>query len=250
MDLYGDIGNVLTLVRRCEWRGIVAEVVEVRVGESVDLLDADIIVMGGGQDTAQSFVAADLVRRGPVIRSMIDAGAAALVVCGGFQLFGLSYTTAKGSELPGIGVFDARTVAGEERFIGNAVIEARLRRAGAPNAEAPIEVVGFENHSGLTYLGPLARPLGHVVLGAGNLGDGTVEGAVSKNAIGTYLHGPLLPKNPKLADHLIVAGLTHRYGVAEPLESLDDLLEIGAHRVAVRRCDTGRVSRVRQSLAG
>ena len=250
MDLYGDIGNVLTLVKRCQWRGIGVEVAEVRVGEPADLSDSDIIVMGGGQDTAQAFVAADLVRRGPAIRSVVDGGAAALVVCGGFQLFGLSYTTSAGSELPGIGVFDARTFAGKERFIGNVVVEARLGHAGSQHTESAMEIVGFENHSGLTYLGVLARPLGSVVMGAGNTGDGTVEGAVFKNAIGTYLHGPLLPKNPGLADYLITSGLTHRYGTVEPLESLDDLLEIRAHRVAVRRCDSGRVARIREPLAG
>lgn len=249
MDLYGDIGNVLTLVRRCEWRGIQADVVEVRVGAYADIDDADILVMGGGQDVAQAFVAKDLARRGALIRDLVEDGAAALTVCGGFQLFGLEYETSAGEAIPGIGIFDAHTTASDTRLVGNAVIEARLQRHGAAHAQAPLRIVGFENHSGRTYLGSDTQPLGTVVRGAGNTGDGTLEGAVYRNAIGTYLHGPLLPKNPRLADHLIVAGLAHRYGHAEPLVPLDDVLELSAHTAAVSRCEGGRVAKSQQSLA-
>jgi CobQ-like glutamine amidotransferase family enzyme len=242
MDLYGDLGNVLALLRRCEWRGIDVDVVEVRVGESVDLSVADLIVMGGGQDTAQAYVASDLNKRGPVIRGLVDEGAAVLAVCGGFQLFGASYTTASGRVMEGIGVFDAATIAGRRRFIGNITLEAFLQRWGAAHASAPIQIVGFENHSGRTELGPRARPLGQVMCGAGNLGDGTIEGAVYRNAIGTYLHGPVLPKNPRLADHLILCALAHHDGEVAPLESLDELTEMRAHRVALMRCDSGMVA--------
>ena len=249
MDLYGDGGNVVALQRRCEWRGIEVEVVDVSVSQPADLSDVDLIVMGGGQDTAQAFVAEDLRRRGSALRDLIDGGAAALAVCGAFQLFGTGYTTARGQTLDGIGVFDAHTVSGANRFIGNVTVEVRLQRFGAAHAQAPLAVVGFENHSGLTYLGPKAAPLGRVLNGAGNLGDGTSEGAVYKNAIGTYLHGPLLPKNPRLADHLIHAALCHRYGTVGPLAALDDVLELDAHRVALMRCETGRVATARPRLA-
>ncbi len=242
MDLYGDIGNVLALKRRCEWRGIDAEIAEVCVGGTGELGDADLIVMGGGQDTAQMHVVEDLCRRGPIIRDLINEGAAALVVCGGFQLFGTSYATSAGDIIEGIGVFDAYTLGGPERIIGNVTIEARLRRFGAAHEQAPLRIVGFENHSGRTFLTGETKPLGRVLWGSGNLGDGSFEGAVYKNAIGTYLHGPVLPKNPRLADHLIIAALAHRYGVAEPLDPLDDVLELSAHRVAVERCGSGEVA--------
>lgn len=249
MDLYGDTGNLLALVRRCEWRDIRVEVVGVRVGEPADIADADLVLMGGGQDAAQAFVAPDLAARGAEIRDLVEGGAAVLAVCGGFQLFGRDYTTSAGVELAGIGIFDARTVAGPDRIVGNTTIEARLRWDGAALAQPAVRIVGFENHSGRTYLGASARPLGRVVFGAGNAGDGGSEGAVYRNAIGTYLHGPLLPKNPVLADHLILAALAHRYGDVEPLASLDDTSEMRAHRVALSRCENGRTARRRQPLA-
>jgi lipid II isoglutaminyl synthase (glutamine-hydrolysing) len=248
MDLYGDTGNVLALRRRCQWRGIAVEIEPVRVGESADLRAVDLIVMGGGQDAAQSHVAGDLARRGPALRELIDEGAAALMVCGGFQLAGTSYETAAGETLEGIGLFDARTVSGEERIIGNVVVEARLCGSGAGPAETPLRLVGFENHSGRTHLGEDARSLGRVLSGGGNVGDGSVDGAVYKNAIGTYLHGPLLPKNPELADHLIIAALAHRRGRFEALEPLDDALEMHAHTVAVDRCENGRSRRLNPGL--
>lgn len=242
MDLYGDIGNVLALVRRCQWRGIAAEVVPVDVGCGVDLAGVDMLIMGGGQDSAQSHIAYDLRQRGEAVRDLIARGLPALVVCGGFQLFGTSYVTSRGEAIPGIGVFNAYTVAGPKRLVGNVAIETRLQRYGAAHAQAPLTVIGFENHSGLTYLGQGTRPFGRVLTGAGNLGDGAVEGAVYRNAIGTYLHGPLLPKNPRVADHLITAALAYRYGAALPLQPLDDALEISAHDVAMARCETGRVA--------
>lgn len=250
MDLYGDIGNLLALRRRCDWRGIATDVVEVRVGQAARLDGVDLVVMGGGQDTAQSYVADDLLERGDELRALVDDGAAALVVCGGFQLFGTSYTTAGGEVMPGIRVFDARTLGGSTRLIGNITEQATLQREGAAHAQPPLRLVGFENHSGVTRLGPGTRPLGRVIKGAGNLGDGSVEGAVYRNAIGTYLHGPLLPKNPRLADHLIVCALAHHYGEVGPLSSLDDVLEMEAHRVAVARCDDGLVADVLERAAG
>ncbi|NTW28316.1 MAG: glutamine amidotransferase [Coriobacteriia bacterium] len=242
MDLYGDIGNIITLCRRCEWRGIDVEVLEVRAGDDADLHDADLLVMGGGQDSAESYVASDLKARGALIRTLVDEGAAALVVCGGLQLFGLTYETASGAELEGIGVFNVRTTAGGRRYIGNIAIEAKLGTPSDAVEPETVVLVGFENHSGLTHVGGDTLPLGRVLMGAGNLGDGSVEGAIYKNAIGTYLHGPVLPKNPKLADHLIATALAHRYGVNEPLGELDDTAEMAAHAVALTRCETGRVA--------
>lgn len=249
MDLYGDIGNLLALRRRCDWRGIATDVVEVRVGEPANLDGVDLVLMGGGQDTAQSYVAADLVQRGPELRDLVEGGTAALVVCGGFQLFGTSFITAAGETIAGIGVFDARTRGGHRRIVGNITIDATVQRDGAAHAQPPLRLVGFENHSGITRLGPRTKPLGRVARGAGNLGDGSVEGAVYRNAIGTYLHGPLLPKNPRLADHLIVCALAHHYGEVEPLSSLDDVLEMDAHRVALARCDDGLVAQALERVA-
>jgi CobQ-like glutamine amidotransferase family enzyme len=236
MDLYGDIGNVIALKRRCEWRGIGVDILDVCVGAEADLSGVDLFVMGGGQDAAQMRVAEDLGRRGPAIREAVEMGAAALAVCGGFQLFGASYATSAGEIMPGIEVFDAHTVGGPERVIGNITVEARLRRFGAAHQQAPVRLVGFENHSGRTTLAETAEPLGRILESSSDSHGASFEGAVYKNAIGTYLHGPLLPKNPRLADHLIIAALAYRYEVAEPLLPLDDTLESSAHRVALGRC--------------
>lgn len=243
MDLYGDGGNVIALKRRCEWRGVAVEVVDVRVGQPAELRDVDLLVMGGGQDSAQAHVAEDLACRGPVIRDLIAEGASALAICGGFQLFGLSYTTSAGKAIDGIGVFDARTEANPERLVGNVAVEARLQRWGAAHPYAPLQLVGFENHAGRTYLGDGAAPFASVISGGGNIGDGTSEGAVYRNAIGTYLHGPLLPKNPALADHLIACALAHRSGSPENLSRLDDIIEMRAHRMAASRCVADEVAR-------
>ena len=250
MDLYGDRGNVMAIQRRCQWRGIEVDTVNVHVGKDADLSDVDLIVMGGGQDTAQEYVAVDLHRRGAVLRDLIDQGAGALAVCGGYQLFGATYTTALGKTFEGIGVFDVHTTASDRRFIGNIAVDARLRRSGAGRTKLSLVLSGFENHSGLTHLGTGAMPLGYVIHGAGNLGDGSTEGALYKKAIGTYLHGPLLPKNPLLADHLISSALAHRYGTIAPLVELDDAMELSANRVALERCETGRVAEPLRRLAG
>jgi lipid II isoglutaminyl synthase (glutamine-hydrolysing) len=228
MNIYGDRGNILSLVRRCRWRGIEVEVEELEEGDGITSGRYDIFFMGGGQDREQVRVCDDLDRiKGNDINREIEAGAAALVICGGYQLFGRSYRPFEGEELPGIGVFDAYTVAGSERFIGNVVAKSAVGgRYGT--------VVGFENHSGLTYLGEGCYPMGIVTVGRGNNGEDRTEGAIYKGAIGTYLHGSLLPKNPSLADFLIAKGLQRReedVGLSE----LEDSLEWKAHRVAVER---------------
>jgi hypothetical protein len=225
MNIYGDRGNVLALAQRCRWRGIDAEIVQSGVGDAVDPGRFDIFFWGGGQDREQINVSADVQGvKGETLLAEVDDGAPLLSVCGGYQLLGHFYRPAEGAELPGIGVFDAWTVAGNERFIGNIIVTSG--EFG--------ELVGFENHSGLTYLGPNAQPLGTVRSGRGNNGADGTEGCRYRNAIGCYMHGALLPKNPGLSDFLIRAALRRRYGVDE-LPQLDDALEVQAHAVAVQR---------------
>jgi CobQ-like glutamine amidotransferase family enzyme len=254
MNLYGDLGNVLALKRRCEWRGIGFEVTDVKVGQQADLSQADIVFMGGGQDRGQKIVGADLLDRGPLLVERVDEGMAALTICGGFQLFGEYFRTVDATDIPGIGLFDAHTIGGSKRLIGNVVVDiGETSRAWTPafayasaseNAESyrPSTLVGFENHSGLTYLGERTRPLGRVVKGYGNLGDGGAEGGCYKAAFGTYLHGSLLPKNPWFADHLIRCALLSRYGEEAELSPLDDSVELAAHRSATARAKTAKTT--------
>jgi CobQ-like glutamine amidotransferase family enzyme len=224
MSVYGDRGNVLTLVRRAEWRGIDVDVRELSIGDDMNPHDADLIFFGGGQDLEQTVVSPDfLEQKGEAVRLAVEDGAALLSVCGGYQLLGQSYTTVDGQELPGAGLFDVRSVPGPKRHIGNVLIETDLD--GQPRT-----LVGFENHSGRTYLGASVRPLGRTLVGAGNNGEDGTEGAVYKNALGCYLHGSLLPKNPWLADRLLVAALRHRTNEPVALTPLDDRLEEQAHQ--------------------
>jgi lipid II isoglutaminyl synthase (glutamine-hydrolysing) len=229
MSVYGDRGNILTLVRRAEWRGIPVEVRQLSVGDTLDPNDVDLVFFGGGQDREQAVVSPDfLAQKGEAVRQAVEDGAALLSVCGGYQLLGRSYTTVDGQELPGAGLFDVRSVPGPKRHIGNVLIETELddqRRT----------LVGFENHSGRTYLGPGVQPLGRAVVGAGNNGEDSTEGAVYKDAIGCYLHGSLLPKNPWLADRLLAAALHHRRGEPVELDPLDDRLEQEAHQAVAAR---------------
>jgi CobQ-like glutamine amidotransferase family enzyme len=229
MSVYGDRGNVLTLVRRAEWRGIPITVRGVSVGDTLEEADADLIFFGGGQDREQAVVSTDFLRyNGQSVRAAVEAGAALLSVCGGYQLLGKSYTTVDGQQLPGAGLFDVRSVPGPRRHIGNVLIAIQLD--GQPRT-----LVGFENHSGRTYLGRGVRPLGHVIVGAGNNGEDATEGAVHLGAIGCYLHGSLLPKNPWLADRLLAHALSYRLGQPVHLEPLDDRLEEEAHHAAAAR---------------
>jgi hypothetical protein len=247
MNLYGDLGNVIAVQKRCEWRGLEFEVVNVKIGDKVDFSDADIIYMGGGQDRGQDRVSQDLLKRGPKIKDRIEDGCVALTICGGFQLFGKSFITKDGTEIPGIGVFDAVTNGSDQRLIGNVIIDiantstewqSLYKKRGVEFPHTTL--VGFENHSGLTKLGSNTKPLGYVINGYGNMGDGGYEGAVYKNAFGTYLHGSLLPKNPWLTDHLISVALLNRYGTVIPLDKIDDSLEILAHQSAIERVKTAK----------
>lgn len=214
LNLYGDRGNITTLVRRAQWRGIAVRVVEARLGDPIDPAAADLYFIGGGEDRQQRLAAPDLCRvKGAALRDAAEAGAAVLAVCGGYQLLGHYYRPADGPDLEGLGLLDLHTVhpgPGTHRLIGNIVIR---------EAASGQRLVGFENHGGRTHLGPQARVLGTVEAGFGNNGDDRSEGAVWRSVYGTYLHGPLLPKNPWLADLMISLALRRRYGevILEPL---------------------------------
>ncbi|HEV2529354.1 MAG TPA: glutamine amidotransferase [Thermomicrobiales bacterium] len=222
MNIYGDRGNVAALEQRSRWRGITVTTVLSGLGDPMP--DADLYFWGGGQDQEQVNVAHDLQgTKGDALRAAVEDGAALLAVCGGYQLLGHGYHPHDGEVLPGISLFDATTVAGPERFIGNIVIDSPIG-----------ELVGFENHSGLTTLGPGCQPLGRVRAGRGNNGRDGTEGAMYRNAIGCYMHGSLLPKNPVLADWLIERALNRRHG-SVTLPPLDDTFEIAAHQNAVGR---------------
>lgn len=223
MNIYGDHGNVLTLQRRLEWHGYDAEVVEMHRGDPLPPR-SDLIVGGGGQDSGQDLVEADLLGHGPDLRAMAADGVPMLMVCGLYQLFGHAFRTNEGRALRGVGVLDVATVAGPERLIGNVVA----------HSETFGEVIGYENHSGRTTLGPAAEPFARVPQGAGNNGSDGTEGARSHNVIGTYLHGSLLPKNPAVADRLLAIALERRFGSAR-LRELDESTTELARRVATRR---------------
>jgi hypothetical protein len=226
MNIYADRGNILFLQRRCEWRGIEFKWEGAGPGASIDPSSHDLFYIGGGQDRDQRVVAVDMVEtKGAALAAAVDDGAALLAVCGGYQLLGESYQLGE-ETLPGLGLADLRTVREEgPRLIGNVAIETEL------GGEKRL-LAGFENHGGRTYLGAAARPLGRVVAGHGNNGGDKFEGVWEKNMVGTYLHGPLLPKNAWLADHLIELALERRYGERPTLEPLPDELERAAHASA------------------
>ncbi len=226
MNIYADRGNILFLRRRCEWRGIGFELVASGPGERFDPAAHDFVYLGGGQDRDQRVVAADMVAsKREALAAATDDGAVVLAVCGGYQLLGHSYQLGE-EKLEGLGLADLETVREDgPRLIGNVAIEVELD--GRQRTLA-----GFENHGGRTYLGDGATPLGRVLEGFGNNGKDGFEGVYRDNLIGTYLHGPLLPKNAWLADHLIALALERRYGKRPDLEPLDDALERAAHESA------------------
>ena len=252
MSSYGDRGNVETILRRCEWRNITAEVTELRLGDRLAPDEVDLIMIGGGAELQQQLVAPDLCKiKGAGIRDAVARGAAALAVGGGYELFGRFCQPERGAELRGIGLFDAWTIrmnallsghcdtishSHADRVIGELVVRWRDKL-----------LVGFENHGGGTYLGATAQPFGQVVCGHGNNGDGT-EGVILGNAVGTYLRGPCLPKNPALADFLIAAAVSRRHGVAN-LPPLADDLEDAARAESMRRArEAARASRAKLRL--
>jgi hypothetical protein len=223
MNIYGDTGNVLVLRRRLQWRGLPVQVVPVSVGDPIPN-DADILLGGGGQDAAQGEIGADFVSRAAQLRAMADDGVVMLTVCGSYQLLGHEFITNDGTRIAGTGVLDVVTRGQRERLIGNNYVDT----------ESAGRLVGYENHSGLTELGPAAQPLGRTQTGRGNNGRDRTEGAVRDNVIGTYLHGPVLAKSPRFADDLLRRAYRRR-GVAAELEPLDDALAERAAAVAVGR---------------
>ncbi len=224
MNIYGDMGNIITLVKRLEWRGYRTSVLGVEIGEPFDFDTVDIVFGGGGQDSGQSVVVEDLVKRGAILRDMAQAGVPMLVICGLYQLFGHGFRTVDGEELPGIDVFKTTTIGSKERMIGNVIVES-------PEFG---RLVGFENHSGQTHLEERQMPLGKVIQGHGNDLKSRQEGARMKAVVGTYMHGPVLPKNPVLADYLILEAVRRRYGVTE-LAPLENGFETRAANVAMSR---------------
>ena len=226
MNIYADRGNLLLLERRCDWRGIGFEITPAGLGESIDPDAHDLFYLGGGQDRDQLLCAQDLVEtKRDALHAAAAAGKVVLGVCGGYQLLGHAYAFGD-QEVPGVGLVDLRTVRSETgpRLIGNVAIEVDLPGAGGPRVLA-----GFENHGGRTHLGAGERPLGRVLRGFGNTGDSGFEGVIRDGVIGTYLHGPLLPKNAWFADWLVQRSL----GLDE-LAPLDDALEDAAHAAARR----------------
>ena len=229
LNIYADRGNIAVLARRAAWRGIEFEVETIGLGEPLRPGAQDLLYVGGGQDREQALVAADLAGRRDELEEAVDGGAAVLAVCGGYQLLGRFYRDRSGAELPGVELFDHHTIAGERRMIGDVLLDCELE----PGERRTL--AGFENHAGRTILGPGAEPLGRVVAGFGNDGESGFEGCRRGRALGTYLHGPLLPRNPWLADWLLEQALTHRLGEPPRLDPLPDELEVRAHQVAAER---------------
>ncbi len=224
LNLYGDGGNILTLAKRLEWRGIEARIREVRVGDVPSFSDADIVFIGGGSDREQRIVCEKLLAQKAELKAYTEDGGALLAVCGGYQLLGHSYVMGE-ETLEGLSLVDLYTDRGSPRLIGNIAIESDV---------SPQPIVGYENHGGRTHLGPGVTPLGRVAFGHGNDGESGSEGCLEKSIVGTYIHGPLLPKNPGVADWVIARALERRYGSAD-LEPLDDEEELAANEVMYHR---------------
>jgi len=232
LNIYADRGNMAVLARRAQWRGHELEVRALGQGERVQPGEHDLFYVGGGQDREQELIAPALAALGPALQEAIAGGAAALAVCGGYQLFGRFYRDQSGDELPGAGLLPLHTVAGERRMIGDVLLECELE-PGSPQTLA-----GFENHAGRTILEDGALPLGRVVAGFGNDGQSGFEGCRSGRVLGTYLHGPLLPRNAWLADWLLTQAIAHRSGEPPELDPLPDELEAEAHDVSAERART------------
>lgn len=225
LNLYGDRGNILSWQKRCQWRNIQVFVEEVELGEKADLFSFDLFFLGGGQDSDQLLVIQDLKERREDLQEILEGGRVLLAICGGYQLLGHYYQTKK-ETMEGLKIFPIHTKAGTKRLIGNALIKVT-------SSSEDFTLVGFENHSGQTYLQEEVQPLGEVLVGYGNNGEDKGEGCRLKNFFGTYLHGPLLPKNPHFADYLLLLALERRYPQLT-LAPLDDFLEMKAHEKAVK----------------
>lgn len=249
MSTYGDRGNIICLKKRCEWRGVGVEIKNLDVGFSdKQFATCDMLFMGGAQDRQQKIVAEDLKKKARVLQEMIEDGIPGLYICGAYQFLGKYYKEADGTIIDGLGILDLYTEnPGEnvERLIGNVVIkvmsdELLVHGKTSMNNELQAKrthnyLVGFENHGGRTCLGKGVKPLGTVVVGYGNNGKDKTEGAVYKNSFGSYLHGPILPKNPHFADYLIKLALEKKYRKGVDLEDLDASLELQAHKAILEK---------------
>lgn len=222
MNIYGDNGNLLVFVKRLEWRKLQFKVANIGIGDVVPA-DTHFIIGGGGQDAGQSVIAEDLQNKKAELTDMANSGIPMLMICGMYQMFGYYFKMQNGDKLPGIGILDVYTQAEQGRLIGNLTVKTEWG-----------DIVGYENHSGRTYIGNKAKHLGLTAKGCGNNGKDLTEGAVQKNVFGSYLHGPMLAKSPKFCDHLIGLSLS-LMGYSEPLEPLNDKLELLAADVAKTR---------------
>ena len=220
LNLYGDRGNILCMQKRLEWRGIGVTVTGVSIGQALEASAYDLLFVGGGQDFEQEVLLGDLAgAKTKELKSAIEDGLPVLAICGGYQMLGQYYKTWDGAQCDFTGALDLYTIGSKERMIGNYMFTCD---------ELDLAVVGFENHSGKTYLGSGVKPMGKVLTGYGNNGEDGFEGARYKNVFATYSHGCLLPKNPKLCDHILATALARKYGACE-LQPLDDALEAAAH---------------------
>lgn len=243
MSTYGDRGNIIVLQKRCEWRGIAVEVKRLDLGFKIaELKTCDLLFMGGAQDKQQQIVSIDLEKKANALKEMIENGIPGLYICGAYQFLGKYYKEADGTIIKGLGIFDLYTEnPGEnaKRLIGNIIIDLVGRTHGTYEVSAQ-KLVGFENHGGRTYLGKGIEPLGKVFVGFGNNGEDKTEGAVYKNSFGSYLHGPILPKNPHFADYLIKLALERKYKRQIELKPLNDTLEYQAHEAVLRKLKISR----------
>lgn len=223
LNLYGDRGNIQCMMKRSLWRGIEAETIEFGLESSIDFSKLDIVLLGGGSDREQMLVCSRLRNIRSDFQAYVEDGGSVLAVCGGYQLLGHYYKTEEGT-MEGLSLVDLYTEQGSPRLIGNIVLE---------NKDFPLPIVGFENHGGRTYIGS-NKPLGRVLYGHGNNGEDGYEGVLYKNVVGTYLHGPLLPKNPHICDYLLSNALERKYG-SRALSPLDDTQETAANQYIYER---------------
>lgn len=232
LNLYGDRGNIIAIARRSQWRGIQVNISDISIGDEFDAEKYDIIFLGGGQDFEQEVIQDDVLnQKGNEIRNAIQNDKIFLAICGGYQLLGNYYRTWDGKEIEFLKALDLWTVGSKDRMIGNFCFECDFLKTDSFDGK----VVGFENHSGRTYLGPSVKPLGKIVKGFGNNGEDGFEGAIYKNVYCSYSHGSLLPKNPHLTDHLIALALKQKYKDFDSLQKLNDEFEELAHKTMLQR---------------